>query len=177
MSAQEFKVGDTVRGDDYARLPVGARAQYERASASIVKVAADRWVYRGEGVTDPSTCPRTITHLPDASEPEDKDDLYVGPEPLKESPRDVYPARPVRLTDRLGAILFDGMATVEWTSTGAIGTITPVKPARCTSVYMPAPRAFTLHWCEDAEGHAGDHEAGFTTWTDAEAYGTVEVLS
>lgn len=78
----EFVVGQQVSGDDYARLPVGARAQYERASASIVKVAADRWVYRGEGVTDPSTCPRTLTHLPDATEPEGKDDLYVEPEPL-----------------------------------------------------------------------------------------------
>lgn len=51
------------------------------------------------------------------------------------------------------------------------------KPVRCGSVYMPAAHVFTLRHCEHSEGHDGEHMAGFGAWTDAEAYGRVEVSS
>lgn len=82
MSAQEFKVGDTVRGDDYDRLPVGSAASIG-GSGRVTRGSAG-WAYDSGQPCSPSSA-RTLTHLCDGthSEPEDKDDLYVEPEPLK----------------------------------------------------------------------------------------------
>ena len=74
----EFVVGQQVSTDDYPRLPVGAQALYKGATAPLVK-GADEWTYLGEPMDGSPTGPRTLTYLPDAAEPEDKDDLYVEP--------------------------------------------------------------------------------------------------
>lgn len=181
----QFFVGQRVSGDDYKRLPVGAVVADPTGVATKVAENVWRWDDGAEDADEEVRMERTLTHLPDELadwerellaevDAEDKDDLYVEPEPLKESPRDVYPARPVRLTDRLGAILFDGMATVEWTSTGAIGTITPVKPAQCTSLYE---QGHYLVRCTALGPHEGHRDGLAETWTDAEEYGHVEVSS
>jgi hypothetical protein len=88
MSAQEFKVGQMVSGNDYARLPVGTRVE-DKYGPALVKVEGDAWRYANDpdAISHPSSDwsdARTIARLPDAPEPEDKADLYVEPEPLKE---------------------------------------------------------------------------------------------
>lgn len=88
MSAREFKVGQTVSGDDFAYLPRGTVVAGPGVPTRR-KDALGMWVTRDSG--HPAAVPdkgmamsRTITYLPDSAEPEDKDDLYVEPEPLKE---------------------------------------------------------------------------------------------
>lgn len=87
----EFVVGQQVSGDDYERLPAGTKIQSAAArDAYFTKVAASNaWTYTdGMGNTDSPAAldeagpARTLTHLPDAPEPEDTDD--VESEPLKE---------------------------------------------------------------------------------------------
>jgi hypothetical protein len=92
MSTQ-FKPGDTVRGDDYARLPIGAKTVWKHCADSdglpAEKVNFNAW-REGTGLSAPirtdaeMSLPRTITHLPDATQPEDATGAYVEPEPLKE---------------------------------------------------------------------------------------------
>jgi hypothetical protein len=77
MSAQEFKVGQVVSGDDYARLPIDA------VTSGIRKVGEHEWRYNegaGAPMFDAPYASRILTHLPEVPEPEDTDD--VEPEPL-----------------------------------------------------------------------------------------------
>lgn len=98
MSAQ-FEVGQQVAGDDYTRLPVGSKVQFAKCDP-LTKVAEDAWRGQGDGAypdAEMASCvmPRTLTRLGDGLadwerellaevDAEDKDDLYVEPEPLKE---------------------------------------------------------------------------------------------
>lgn len=86
MSA-EFKVGQQVSGEDFASLPVGTVVEHH-SGVVRTKTADGRWVPEPAHFLklpdDVIESQRTITHLPDAAEPEDKDDLFVEPEPLKE---------------------------------------------------------------------------------------------
>lgn len=91
----EFKVGQVVYGDDFARLPVGSKIQSLGSKiqslaafpAHFTKVSSgNTWAYTdGAGKTDSTVFldvggpGRTLIYLP---EPEDTDD--VEPEPLKE---------------------------------------------------------------------------------------------
>ena len=57
------------------------------------------------------------------------------------------------------------------------GQVPPwVKPARCTSLY-DSGAGNSLMRCEHEAGHAAKHVVGWIAWTDAEAYGRVEVSS
>ena len=79
----EWVVGQQVSGDDYKRLPVGSVV-----NEIWKKVAPNDW--RNANFADQRLMDeglyndRTLTHLPDATRPEDATDAYVEPEPLKE---------------------------------------------------------------------------------------------
>lgn len=94
----EFVVGQQVSGGDYERLPVGSVVQgggYPKRT----KIADDQWRTDDAGNWSPvlssdAIGTRTLTHLGDGLadwerellaevDAEDKDDLYVEPEPLK----------------------------------------------------------------------------------------------
>lgn len=90
MSAEEFKVGQSISGVEYDRLPVGAKfrrgpqySEYEVTETGFKLGMADTTLTAAD-----YRSARKITYLPDATEPEDKDDLYVEPEPLKEGEED-----------------------------------------------------------------------------------------
>ena len=87
--APEWTVGQTVRGGDYARLPVGSVVLEEEdddavKSVPITKTGADEWTNQGHpGVfasADLSYDERTLTHLGDGI----ADVEIVEPEPLKD---------------------------------------------------------------------------------------------
>lgn len=82
----EFVVGQQVSGDDYKRLPVGSKIEDSTGAATKVDENTWRWDDGEEDANEDVRMGRTLTHLGDGThaEPEDKADLYVEPEPLKE---------------------------------------------------------------------------------------------
>lgn len=122
------------------------------------------------------------------AEPEDATDAYVEPEPLKEGDWLLVWARVDNAEpDEDGEIL---LYTGRPPSNGALyaapdsdaivrpdaGQVPPwLKPAQCTSLL--ATGRTTLHRCEGEAGHQKKHVVGWVAWTDAEAYGRVEVSS
>lgn len=61
--AKQFKVGDTVEGDDYAKLPVGT--QLTSFNVVMVKVGPNTWAdERGHYTDSQLTDPREIVFLP-----------------------------------------------------------------------------------------------------------------
>lgn len=193
MSAQEFKPGDKVRGKDYARLPIGSVATHS-SGTTITKIGPDEWV--GDWDADdrlPSNLlitERTLTRLGDGThaEPEDKDDLYVEPEPLKAGDAVLVWVR-VAGTDYLDEVDVQFSRIDDSTESQLVradtivrpdaGQVPPwVKPAQCTSlVERTADSLPVLMRCEHEAGHEAKHVVGWVAWTDAEAYGRVAVSS
>jgi hypothetical protein len=65
---KQFKVGDTVSGDDYAKLPVGTVVKHREHAHVRVKVAENYWIDPSEPALERPNhwlrkC-RTIVHLP-----------------------------------------------------------------------------------------------------------------
>lgn len=68
--AKQFKVGDTVSGDDYAKLPVGTIVKFNRSDTTVcrIKIAATQWAnILDRRDIDHLSGSRTIVYLPDAS--------------------------------------------------------------------------------------------------------------
>jgi hypothetical protein len=66
--AKQFKVGDTVSGDDFAKLPVGTVVKHREHAHVRVKVAENNWIDPSEPALERPNHwlrkPRTIVHLP-----------------------------------------------------------------------------------------------------------------
>lgn len=175
MSA-EFKVGQQVSGGDFASLPVGTMVEHH-SGVVRTKTADGRWVPEPAHFLklpdDVMESQRTITHLPDASEPEDKDDLYVEPEPLKEGDAPAFNDDDVHHLKVISGstTVFDGLAVFEEADNGNI-TVTPVP--RCTSL---GEKAGSILRCGQHEGHSEGHWTVGSTpaaaWSDERAYGRV----
>lgn len=180
----EFVVGQQVKDGDYDRLPVGAKA------GTLEKTGEHEWRdLSGRPLFQEPHATRTLTHLPDAAEPEDKDDLYVEPEPLKEGDwvqvwAQVKTARPDEHGEFEVCLHFqDGARTAGiFVRPDAIvrtdaGQVPPwVKPAQCSSLLM-VDKTTNLRQCVRPEDGHDEHVAYGVVWTDAEAYGRVEVSS
>lgn len=102
--------------------------------------------------------------------PEDKDDLYVEPEPLKEGdPAEVWDqalawvARMAQTTSAEVAIQ------------RAEGGFNPyrIRPARCTSLKRTVGNRAALWQCTRDEHADGSHECGDVEWTTAEESGRI----
>lgn len=198
MSAQ-FEVGQQVAGDDYDRLPVGTEVQIEPYEVGFIKTR-NGWLLGGDprhpmSVHDRhmtrfiAALPVPVDHLPDATEPEDKDDLHVEPEPLKEGDWCLVWGQVDKVESPAGSFVSIGRSGERrYFAANAIvrpdaGQVPPwVKPVRCTSLLRMSD-GFIVVQCEGPTGHQHerdipkDHEAGEWIWTDAEAYGRVEVSS
>lgn len=190
----EFVVGQQVSGNDYERLPVGSKVKIDGDSFfSHTKIADNRW--RSDiGKEWPNAqlagFHRTLTHLPDAAEPEDKADLYVEPEPLKagdwalawvriEAPKpdkdgDVSVSVPLATVSEIeSGVYFRADAIVRPDA----GQVPPwVKPAQCTSLWEASPNDYA-RCIKDEHDDTEQHNRPGIFWTDAEAYGRVEVSS
>ena len=109
----------------------------------------------------------------DAAEPEDKDDLYVEPEPLKEGAEPAFNDDDVHHLKVISGstTVFDGLALFEEADNGNI-TVTPVP--RCTSL---KEKAGSILRCGRHEGHGDGHWTVGSTpaaaWSDERAYGRV----
>lgn len=194
MSAQEFKVGQQVKDGDYDHLPVGAKVRIDGDGFfSHTKIADNRW--RSENGKEWSNAMlasfhRTLMHLPEHSEPEDKADLYVEPEPLADWERALLdevdsentvtintldreeihrfiaclPADWGLIDERDGSTLSETVAQV----TEALREFANPKPARCTSLYLVVGEDVYIR-CHNPEGHAGVHGSrfspGFKQWS------------
>lgn len=65
--AKQFKVGDMVGGDDYAKLPVGTLVGSGR-TVELFKASPNCWVDKNASYADDNLrAGRTIAYLPDAS--------------------------------------------------------------------------------------------------------------
>lgn len=91
----EWVVGQQVSGDDYERLPVGTKAWI--GGSSQVTRGPVTWVYDSGAPCVPGST-RTITHLPDATQPEDATDAYVEPvsEPSVDDSEDLTEPEPLK---------------------------------------------------------------------------------
>lgn len=180
MSAQEFKVGDIIRNDDYDRLPVGAKVCLGLGFATFTKEADNLWRsdHGYEARDEIKRFSRNLIILP--AEPEDKDDLYVEPEPLKEGVVSIDPDDYNQMaTFRAIAQALDvlpGDRVEDWRNLFR-RYAESLKPARCTSLVSSVDGS--LRRCERGEhGNEMLHlVGGYGSWTDAEAYGRVEVSS
>lgn len=140
-------------------------------------------------------CDRCGKHHPatTCAELEDKDDLYVEPEPLKEDDAVLLWARVVDAKpDSDGEVEVslrraDGYQTsyaTTYTLPDAIvrpdaGQVPPwVKPARCTSLLM-VDKTTNLRQCtrDGQQAHTIHQDSRGTTWVTAAEYGRVEVSS
>lgn len=174
----EFVVGQQVSGDDYERLPVGAVVVGH--GDHLTKTGRDQWKLMDSDSVYPDDdwlLDRTLTHLP-ATEPEDKADLYVEPEPLKEGDRAFNDDDVQRLKVTHGSeVLFDGLAVFEEADDGKV-TVTPVP--RCTSLFIRpgSDSSLGIVRCGQHQGHGhghwtiGEHPA--TSWNDNQEYGRME---
>lgn len=193
----KFIVGQRVVGNDYARLPIGSVVLEEEAddtvrSVPLAKTGEDEWTNQGwPGVfasVDLSYDERRLTHLGGGTwvkVPDDADDVYVEPEPLKEGDWCLVWAQ----------ILPNGAAMAQgWDEHVSIGGTqakayvrrdaiistpdTPpwVKPAQCTSLWEASPNDYA-RCIKDEHDDTEPHNRPGIFWTDAEAYGRVEVSS
>lgn len=191
MSARISK-GDTVRcthGEPDSGLFVGRN--YEAKEVYVRSATGDAYIDIG---VDPDgwRAERFEKVEPEHAEPEDKDDLYVEPEPLKagdwalawvriEAPKpdkdgDVSVSVPLATVSEIeSGVYFRADAIVRPDA----GQVPPwVKPARCTSlIERTADSLPVLMRCEGEAGHQTMHVVGWVAWTDTEAYGRVEVSS
>lgn len=205
MSAQEFKVGDIIRNDDYDRLPIGSVVRLGLGFATWTKASDGLWRDASEVVAADGEIKRfnrTLTHLPDAPEPEDTDDVEpeeelavwekallaevdVEPEPLKEGDALLIWARVRGFAD-------DRAVHVDITTRHAhalrlvphadaivrpdAGQVPPwVKPARCTSLYQGAP-THALWRCDKPEHNEiipHGTDGSCSTWTTADEAGRI----
>lgn len=157
----EFVVGQQVSGDDYARLPVGSVA------GNWTQVAADEWAWLGQPSRVRATSmaaggARTLTHLPDATEPEDKDDLYVEPEPLKEGDAVRALAQAIIWTrEYVGEATLPAMKGWSWYDAlrEYAPEFLPEEPTQCTSLYEYEEGKYVR--CCRASGHANPGHQGY----------------
>lgn len=198
----EWTVGQKVSGDDYAKLPIGSVVLEEEAaemavdgvkSVPIAKTGEDAWTNQGHpGVfvsEDLSYDERTLTHLPDAAEPEDKDDLYVEPEPLADWERalldevDSENTVTINTLDREEIHRFIACLPADWgliderdgsTLSETVDQVIEAlrefanpKPARCASLWADpfATDPTTLRRCKFDAGHDERHRADWSAPT------------
>lgn len=174
MSAQEFKPGDRVRTHNGVGTVRGPNAP------ATVEYDDGGW----DSLSNPRII-ASICRLDEPTEPEDKDDLYVEPEPLKEGDWVQVWAKFVR-EDNLGALVVatptgaggEGCRNT-YASPDAIvrpdaGQVPPwVKPARCTSLWQAGGRYAR---CDLNDGHKGDPHgtrAEGWMWTTADEVGRI----
>lgn len=180
MSAQ-FEPGETVRFTDLNRA-VGS--PFWPGAVYTVNYVRQDGMVSIRGIDKPALAKHfeKVEH----AEPEDKDDLYVEPEPLKEGDWVQVWARIERPeVDEDGEILLvfragDGGDASGYAHPDAIvrpdaGQVPPwVKPAQCTSLLM-IDKTTNLRQCtRDGDDH-DNHVAYGASWKDHEAYGRVVV--
>jgi hypothetical protein len=177
VMTQEFKVGDIIRNDDYDRLPIGASVELGLGFAAWTKGSDGLWRDASEVVAAAGEIKRfnrTLTHLPDATQPEDATDAYVEPEPLKEDQPafDDDDVQRIKVT-RGSTVLFDGLAVFREADNGEV-IVTPVP--RCTSLFVkPGSPLSGIVRCGQHEGHGHGHwtigSDPAMSWNDAMEYG------
>lgn len=174
MSAQEFKPGDRVRTHNGVGTVRGPNAP------ATVEYDDGGW----DSLSNPRII-ASICRLDEPTEPEDKDDLYVEPEPLKAGDWGLVWARVTAVQETTACMEFIGNAAINPSNRTvalnaivrpAAGQVPPwVKPSRCTS--LREYDGGVLKRCINDASYVGHHFDGRVSWTDDEAYGRVEVRS